>query len=295
MSDATYSVYDNGDLHRYRTEIPNIIFRLGLTPYELTLYAHLKQTAGDGGQCWKSTDTLAKETGMSTGTISKAKDGLVTSRPELAGKSLIEVREESGTHGGRPRHYITLTDVWPENMTLRGKVENPDSTGKTPSSCGELGKSQVHVVNLPSSCGELRYSIKKEPILKKEPPISPRTQVPEPAAAPPETGLSQSSASPAKKAAKTEPYDLTGFIAFWAAHPRKVDKKRATAAWQKLRPNAETQTAILLGIEQLMRVQDWDREDRRFVALPATYLNNRRWEDELTPPRRAAAPLQSSQ
>jgi len=171
MSDATYSVHDNGDLHRYRTEIPNIIFRLGLTPYELTLYAHLKQTAGDGGQCWKSTSTLAKETGMSTGTISKAKDGLVASRPELFGKSLIAVREEAGTRGGRPRHYITLTDVWPENMTMRGRVEEPTSATNTPSSPHELDgpqvhhmNFQVHHMNFPSSPHEL----KKEQSIKKE-------------------------------------------------------------------------------------------------------------------------------
>ena len=178
MSDATYSVHDNGDLHRYRTEIPNIISRLGLTPYELTLYAHLKQTAGDGGQCWKSTVTLARETGMSAGTISKAKDGLIANRPELAGKSLIALREEPGTHGGRPRHYITLTDVWPENMAMRGKVETVASTtetdqanAETPSSPHELGVSQVHHMNaqvhhmnFPSSPHEL----KKEQSIKKE-------------------------------------------------------------------------------------------------------------------------------
>jgi len=118
MSDATYSVHDNGDLHRYRTEIPNIIFRLGLTPYELTLYAHLKQTAGDGGQCWKSTGTLAKETGMSAGTISKAKRGLSAPRQELGWKSLVSIYEEVGLRGGKPRHYIILADVGPETRMM---------------------------------------------------------------------------------------------------------------------------------------------------------------------------------
>jgi len=166
MIESTYSVRDDGDLHRYRTEIPNIIFRLGLTPYELTLYAHLKQTAGDGGQCWKSTGTLARETGMSAGTISKAKDGLTESRPELAGKSLIAVRKEPGHNGGKPRHYITLTDVWPENMTLRGRAEEPASTGNTPISPHEIGASQFHHTKLPISPHEIGYSIKKE--LKEE-------------------------------------------------------------------------------------------------------------------------------
>jgi len=111
MSDATYSVTDNGDLHRYRTEIPNIVFRLGLSPYELALYAHLKQTAGDGGQCWKSTSILARETGMSAGMVSKAKEGLTCPRRELDGNALVTVRQEQGTHGGKPRDHVTFTEV----------------------------------------------------------------------------------------------------------------------------------------------------------------------------------------
>ena len=190
MSESTYQVQDEGDLHRYRTEIPNIIFRLGLTPFELTLYAHLKQTAGDGGQCWKSTGTLARETGMSAGTISKAKDGLLSPRLELSGKSLIAVREEPGTRGGRPRHYISLTDVWPENMAMRGRVEGcaekpntPTPEKHFPSSPHELGHSQVHQtgsqvhhMNFPSSPHELKkeQSIKKEPIKEQSiPPLPP--------------------------------------------------------------------------------------------------------------------------
>ena len=176
MSESTYQVRDDGNLHRYRTEIPNIIFRLGLTPYELTLYAHLKQTAGDSGQCWKSTRTLAKETGMSAGTICKAKDGLTASRPELSGKSLIVVRDEPTGHGGRARHYITLTDVWPENMAMRGKVsDEPRPETVTPVKCFP---SSLH--ELASSPGELKkeQSLKKEQKEEEERPPSPKKAIP---------------------------------------------------------------------------------------------------------------------
>jgi len=66
---------DAGDLKKYRTEIPNVVFTLGLDPYALTLYCHLKRTTGaaDGGLCYKSTRTLADETGMSAGKVSEAR------------------------------------------------------------------------------------------------------------------------------------------------------------------------------------------------------------------------------
>ena len=187
MNESIYQVRDEGDLHRYRTEIPNIVFRLGLTPYELTLYAHLKQAAGDSGQCWKSTRTLARETGMSAGAICKAKDGLAASRSELSSKSLIIVRDESGSHGGRPRHSISLSDLWPENMAMRGKVNSddlgPQSGPQTviphgsPSSPHELASSPHE---LASSPGELKKElfIKKERNEEEERPPSPKKAIP---------------------------------------------------------------------------------------------------------------------
>jgi hypothetical protein len=44
---------DAGDLRKYRTEIPNLVLELGLSPYALALYVHLKRTAGQDGACYK--------------------------------------------------------------------------------------------------------------------------------------------------------------------------------------------------------------------------------------------------
>jgi hypothetical protein len=149
-------VTDAGDSRRYRTEIPNVIFTLGLSPFELTLYIHLKRTAGEQGECWKSTTTLAKETGMSSGMVSKAKDSLAAGRAELGGKALIHVREEGNPHGGKARHLITLTDVWPDNIR------------RFSSSQDELASSQDEVASSPHELASSPGEIKKEHI-KKEP------------------------------------------------------------------------------------------------------------------------------
>ena len=266
MSESTYSVHDDGDLHRYRTEIPNIIFRLGLTPYELTLYAHLKQTAGDGGQCWKSTGTLARETGMSAGTISKAKDGLTAPRQELAGKSLIAVREESGHNGGRPRHYITLTDVWPENMTMRGRVEEPTSTGNSPSSPHELGvpqvhhmNAQVHHMNFPSSPHELKkeQSIKKEQKEEERPP-SHKNETPPPV-----------------KHSQSKPYSAE-LTAFWKAYPpqgrARGSESTTSAVWANLTPS--DRDAAGRGLTAALS----NSQFMAFPPAPHRWLKERRWE-----------------
>ena len=147
---------DAGDGRKYRTEIPNVVFTLGLTPFELTLYLHLKRTAGDSGQCWKSTATLAKETGMSTGMVSKAKDSLTLARVELGKKALIQVKEEENPHGGKARHIITLIDIWPDNF--KRFASSQDEVANSPH---ELASPQDEVASSP-------HEIKKEP-KKKEP------------------------------------------------------------------------------------------------------------------------------
>src|SRR5436190_23581930 len=96
------SVTDEGDLRAYYAAIPNIVLHLGLNPFELALYVHFKQAAGDkGGVCWKSRATIARESGMSSGMVTKARQALETKRRELGGRALIRVREDKSKTGGK--------------------------------------------------------------------------------------------------------------------------------------------------------------------------------------------------
>lgn len=113
-----HSVDDHGDLRKYFAAIPHVVFKLGLNPYELALYAHFKQAAGeDGGACWKSRATIAKEAKMSSGMVTKARQALEMPRNELGGRALISVREEPSKSGGKPTCRVTITDIWAANMS----------------------------------------------------------------------------------------------------------------------------------------------------------------------------------
>jgi hypothetical protein len=67
-----------------------------------------------------------------------------------------------------------------------------------------------------------------------------------------------------------------GFDEFWAAYPRRQAKQDAVKAWSKIAPHEVE--AILAGVERQRDCEQWRRG---FVPLPATFLNNRRWEDEV--------------
>jgi hypothetical protein len=137
-------VEDDSNLRKYRTELPNIVFLLGLTPYELALYVLLKKTTGTDGVCWKSTQTLADETKMSVGMVSKAKSALAKAKKILKGKSLIFIKSIPNPRGGKPYQHITLTDIWPENMAFFSKATSSHERASSPdeiaTSPGEIKK-----------------------------------------------------------------------------------------------------------------------------------------------------------
>ena len=80
-----------------------------------------------------------------------------------------------------------------------------------------------------------------------------------------------------------------GFTAFWSVYPAKKAKAVAAKAWAKLQPDEQMQAAILAGVERDKASEQWTRDSGRFIPHPATWLNQRRWEDEVPPPSVSAA------
>ncbi|MCE7937071.1 MAG: hypothetical protein DYG90_00425 [Chloroflexi bacterium CFX6] len=164
---TTTRVRDPGCLRKYRTEIPNLVlFRLAegrIGVYDLALYAVYKRTAGEDGECFKSTTTLAREAAMSMGQV-------VKSRTKLVGEGLIEVTEVQ-RGGGRPEMHVTICDVWAENMALfsgarTSRGEQRTSSGEVQSSGGEVQSSPGEQRTSPSE--PKKEHLKKKP-QKKEP------------------------------------------------------------------------------------------------------------------------------
>ena len=78
-----------------------------------------------------------------------------------------------------------------------------------------------------------------------------------------------------------------GFAEFWNAYPRKVAKPDALKAWAKLKPDPDLQAAILDALA--IQARAWT--DKKYIPHPATWLNGRRWEDEISAaPNRGAMP-----
>ena len=71
-----------------------------------------------------------------------------------------------------------------------------------------------------------------------------------------------------------------GFDQFWSVYPLKVAKQPALKAWSKLKPKGDLLKSILADVERRV-AGEWHGREKQYIPHPATYLNQRRWEDEV--------------
>lgn len=76
------------------------------------------------------------------------------------------------------------------------------------------------------------------------------------------------------------------FEQFWQAYPRKVGKSAAQKAFSKIE---EPLDVLLPALEQQKFSDQWTRDGGRYIPNPATWLNQGRWQDEVSPPAAAKA------
>lgn len=66
------------------------------------------------------------------------------------------------------------------------------------------------------------------------------------------------------------------WVEFWNAYPRKTAKQTALKSWRRIRE--EEVPAIMAALEKHRQSDQWARG---VIPHPATWLNQRRWEDDL--------------
>ena len=79
---------------------------------------------------------------------------------------------------------------------------------------------------------------------------------------------------------------MASFDEFWRAYPKRVKRKPAEDAWKKLKPDAELLAVILKAISDQQEERRIAQENKQFCpdwAHPVTWLNQKRWQDEVQP------------
>ena len=97
----------------------------------------------------------------------------------------------------------------------------------------------------------------------------------------------------APKGASVPEYCPEIFERFWSIYPIHKSRQSAVKAWDRLKPSGELMRTISKALKRQMAT---DEQWTRGIGIPyaATYLNQRRWEDDILPDRSAAGTEQGA-
>lgn len=74
---------------------------------------------------------------------------------------------------------------------------------------------------------------------------------------------------------------IAGFEKFWKEYPKKVGKGAAEKSWLKIKPLNGLVEKIIMAVISQRRSDQWTKDGGQYIPHPSTWLNQRRWEDEL--------------
>ena len=71
------------------------------------------------------------------------------------------------------------------------------------------------------------------------------------------------------------------FEKFWKMYPRKVNKFKTEEWFKKNNPNNHLFEIILNQLEKYKASDEWTKDNGKYIPYPTTWLNQKRWEDDI--------------
>jgi hypothetical protein len=71
------------------------------------------------------------------------------------------------------------------------------------------------------------------------------------------------------------------FNKFWESYPKKTGKGYAYQCWKKIKTPKPTLEILIESIKLHTESNQWKDQSGKFIPNPSTWLNQRRWEDEI--------------
>ena len=72
------------------------------------------------------------------------------------------------------------------------------------------------------------------------------------------------------------------FNLFWQSYPKRIGRIYAKRCFDKINPSKELVDAMLEAIKAQRKSEMWQRDKGQYIPNPSTWLNQRRWEDNLS-------------
>jgi hypothetical protein len=71
------------------------------------------------------------------------------------------------------------------------------------------------------------------------------------------------------------------FERFWTEYPNKVKRKKCQEIWQRLKLTPAEAEQAIEAVRRYKRTAQWQKDGGEFIPHPSTFLNQRRWEDQI--------------
>ena len=235
------------DLHRayYAVIAADVRYDKSLKPSAKLLYGELTALCNQYGYCWATNEYFAKLYGISVVTVSR----LIS---QLEKQGYIRCEMAATESGSERRIYAGMYQVSP---VAGGVIKNDKTpfikTDKRGLVKNDNPQEENNINNTPYSPPE------GDSAVSGNEKTSRRKRGPRPA----------------------PDWKPERFALFWDYYPRGENKQGAIRAWDKLKPSDELIDGMARALKRQMQSDSW----RAGVGIPyaSTWLNNRRWEDEI--------------
>lgn len=147
---------------------------------------------------------------------------------------------------------------------------------------GGRGLKTTYMITIPETVSTSETVTESETVLKYETVSESKTVTESVSKTVPESGtpLYIREVNREKRSAKPADSEPEVFAEFWQQYPHKVAKPAALKAWNKLKPSGRLLDDLMAGLATQKNSDQWRKNGGEFIPHPATWLNNRRWEDE---------------
>lgn len=85
------------------------------------------------------------------------------------------------------------------------------------------------------------------------------------------------------------------FDRFWDVYPKKIAKQDAQRKFEKLNPDEGLLEVMIRAVEKQKQTEQWMKDGGQYIPYPATWIHQKRWEDETTEGKVRVLPAQDFQ
>lgn len=184
---------------------------------------------------------------------------------------------------GKPDHWeVSTHHLIGQTKDCLGKASGRDAVRGLIRELEQAGYLQIFLERAEGGeFGGRSYTVSESPATDYPGPVEPSPVNPPLVSIEGKQGLKKAVSTENPSGNSVDP--LEGFERFWKLYPNGKGKQEAVLAWKKLKPDADLRQTLFAALANHSLSRDWMKDDGQYVPMASTWLNKKRYLDELKP------------